>query len=72
MVGNSSKTDIMCTANILDSIFVRLKKECPNMKEVVLVSDNAVNYSNLTFPLMAFYIAKSHGLFLAEIVHPDS
>lgn len=54
--------DTNSTANVLYTICIRPRKEIPDLCEVILISDNAPNYVNLTLPLMAFYIMKSYGL----------
>lgn len=66
-----SAQDTITTANVLDSVCLRLKKELPRLEDVVLVSCNVPNYVNLTMPLMAFYIFKSHYLLLMEVLHPE-
>lgn len=64
--------DTMSTVGVIESICSRLKKEIPALEEVVMVSDNAANYVNLTLPLMAFYVMKAHSLRLLEVLHPDA
>lgn len=36
-----------------------------------MISDNASCYVNLTMPLILFFIFKSHGVRLAEVIQPD-
>ena len=71
IVENTSKNKSTCTANILNALLVRIKKEVPMSNNIVLLSDNANSYVNLTFPLMPYYICRSHSLKLQESIHPD-
>lgn len=64
--------DTMTTANIIDCLCIRLTREIGSLKEVVLVSDNAPNYVNLTMTLIIYYIFKFHSLRLLEVLHPDA
>lgn len=72
IVENRNEQDTMTTANVLDTVSCRLKREIRGLEEVIMVSDNAANYVNLTMTLMSYYIMKNHNLQLLEVLHPDA
>lgn len=72
VVENTGAQDTMTTDNIMDTVCIRLKKEIPGLRKVVMVSDNAPKYVNLKLPLMSFYILKSHSLRMVQVLHPDA
>lgn len=56
---NDSKQDIKSTVNIIDWLCFPIRKELALCTEEVIVSENAINYQNNTFPLLCFYFMKS-------------
>lgn len=56
VVENRGAQYTMTTANVIDTLCILLKREIPGLEEVIIVSDNAPNYVNLTLPLMSYYI----------------
>lgn len=53
VVENTNMKDTMTTDSIIDSLCVRIKGEIPTL-EVIIVSDNAPKYVNLTILLICF------------------
>lgn len=72
VVQNSNLQNVAMTLNILDAVCYRVKLQLPSCKFISLVTDNANSYQNNTFPLLAYFICKEHGLSLRVVLHPDS
>lgn len=47
--------------SIFEAVMARVKVEFPTVLDAWLVKDNARNYQNYLVPVVAPFIAKSHG-----------
>lgn len=72
IIENDKKQDRVLTASINESVFLRIRKELPVAKEIVICTDNAKNYNNNALPVILPEICDAHGLQLQVYLHPDA
>lgn len=71
-IQGDTQQDVTAVASILEAGIMRLKKDLPNVTEIILLSDNAACYQNLTLPVTLPFVAKANEVSLLKFIHTET
>lgn len=69
---NDTDKNAYAMCSILELVFRRIRKEVPNLKRIIIESDNAGCYNNKLLPFLAPFICQQYGLVLSKIIHKET
>ncbi|KAF1313432.1 hypothetical protein FI667_g17364, partial [Globisporangium splendens] len=56
----------------MEAILIRIKKDLPHIKKVVVLSDNATCYQNMLLPLVFLLLGYVHGIDIVRLIHTET
>lgn len=70
--GNDSKQDKFAVVSLLESILIAIKRQHPHIKKIILQSDNAGCYQNVSHFYMIPYLSYVHGIEIVRFIHSET
>lgn len=64
--------DRECVLSMIEAVLIRLRKDLPHIKRIVLQSSNAPCYQNLLSPLLLPFLSVAHGIEVVRFIHTES
>lgn len=64
--------DCECVLSMIEAVLIRLRKDLPHIKRIVLQSCNAPCYQNLLLSLLLPFLSVAHGIEIVRLIHTES
>lgn len=67
-----TKQDREAVISMIEAILMRIKRDLPQVKRIVIQSDNASAYQNTLLPLLFPYLSVVHGILVSRFIHTET
>jgi hypothetical protein len=68
IVSDDTKQDMWSVASLIEAIMMRIRRDLWDVKEIVLVSDNASGYQNQVLPSLLSFLAATVGIQIISLL----
>jgi hypothetical protein len=71
IVSNDTMQDMWSIASLIEAIMMRIRRDLPHVKDIVLVSDNSGCYQSQVLPALLPFLASTVGLQIIFFLHSE-